>query len=345
MASPKPEFYFLLVALIATAILSFFIFQPFLFALVLALVFGVVFKPFYRGVMLRLRVGSGVAALFTILAVVAFIFTPLMLIGTQVVQEAAGVYASLTEKGGTSGILKILDQGVDDLKIIFPPLKEVAINTDEYAKQGLTWVVRHLGSLFSDFAKIMMSLFVFLVALYYLLKDGEKMRRFLIELSPLRDRNDEAIFKKLEGAANSILKGNLLIAFTQGILVALGFWIFGVPNAVLWGSVAVITAIIPGVGTALVLLPGIVFLFLTGSTASGFGLLVWGVGAVGLIDNFLGPRLVGKGMQLHPLVVLLSVLGGIAFFGPVGILMGPLTVSFLFALLEVYFSLARERQG
>jgi predicted PurR-regulated permease PerM len=190
-----------------------------------------------------------------------------------------------------------------------------------------------------------MSLFIFLATLYYLLKDGEKIKKFIIELSPLRDRNDEAILKKLEGAANSIVKGNLLIALTQGVLTAAGLWVFGVPNAALWGSVTVITAIIPGVGTALVLAPAIAFLFFSGATASGFGLLAWGVGAVGLVDNFLGPRLVGRGMQLHPLIILLSVLGGIAFFGPVGLIMGPLTVSFLFALFEVYFSLAKERRG
>lgn len=345
MSNLKPEFYFLLVILVATSVLAFFIFQPFLFALVLAVVFAVVFRPIYEKIITRTHVNSGVSSIITVLIVVVFIFTPLTLIGVQVVQEAGGLYSSLSENGGDEGLSGALDKGVNNLKTAFPAMQGLTINTDQYAKQGLTWVVEHLGSIFSDFAKIMMSLFIFLVALYYLLKDGEKIKKFIIELSPLRDRSDEAIFKKLEGAANSIVKGNLLVALTQGMLTAFGFWIFGVPNAALWGSVAVITAIIPGIGTALVLTPAIAFLFLSGATASGFGLLAWGVGAVGLVDNFLGPKLVGRGMQLHPLIILLSVLGGIAFFGPVGILMGPLTVSFLFALLEVYFSLAKERQG
>lgn len=345
MSNLKPEFYFLLVALIATAVLAFFIFKPFLFALVLAVVFAVAFRPLYEKIITYSHVPSGVSALASMLVVVIFIFAPLTLLGVQVVQEAGGLYSSLTEKGGADGLSGLLDGGLNKLKEIFPALQGITINTDQYAKQGLTWVVEHLGSIFSDFAKIMMSLFIFLVALYYLLKDGEKIKKFIIELSPLRDRSDELIFKKLEDSANSILKGNLLVALTQGVLTAFGFWIFGVPNAVLWGSVAVITAIIPGVGTALVLAPAIAFLFLSGATAAGFGLLAWGVGAVGLVDNFLGPKLVGKGMQLHPLIVLLSALGGIAFFGPIGLLMGPLTVSFLFALLEVHFSLAKERKG
>ena len=79
---------------------------------------------------------------------------------------------------------------------------------------------------------------------------------------------------------------------------------------------AVIAALIPGIGTALVLIPAILFLFITGEMFSGVGLIVWGVVAVGLVDNFLGPKLVGHGMQLHPLIILLSVFGGIGFSVP-----------------------------
>ena len=115
-----------------------------------------------------------------------------------------------------------------------------------------------------------------------------------------------------------------------------GFWIFGVPNAILWGSFAAIAALIPGIGTALVLTPAILFLFARGEIFSAIGLLAWGVGVVGLIDNFLGPRLMGRGIELHPLIILLSVLGGIGFFGPIGFLLGPLIVSLFFALLDIY---------
>ncbi len=343
MNNTKPEFYFLLVALIVTSVLVFFIFQPFIFALVLAVVFAVVFRPINEKIISFLHVKQGLSALLTMLVVVTFIFTPIMLIGVQVVGEASDLYSYLTQKGGTEGISGALDNLLGGLQVMFPAVKEFSISADQYAKQGLGWVIQNLGSIFSDLAKIMMSLFVFLFALYYLLKDGEKIKKFIIALSPLRDSNDEAIFKKLEVAANSIVKGNLLIAVTQGTLAGIGLWIFGVPNAALLGSVTVITAIIPGVGTAIVLAPAVAFLFLTGETASGFGLLAWGVAAVGTIDNFLGPKLVGRGMHIHPLIVLLSVLGGIAFFGPIGLLIGPLTVSFLFALLEIYFLMAEKK--
>ncbi len=342
MNNTKPEFYFLLTALIATSVLVFFIFQPFIFALVLAVVFAVVFRPIHERITSFVRGKHGLSALLTMLVVVVFIFTPIMLIGVQVVGEASDLYSSITEKGG-EGISVAFNSLLNDLHVMFPAVEGFSINADQYTKQGLNWVIQNLGSVFSNLAQIMMSLFVFLFALYYLLKDGEKIKKFIIVLSPLRDSSDEAILKKLEIAANSIVKGSLLIAVTQGALAGIGLWIFGVPNAALLGSVTAVTAIIPGIGTAIVLAPATLFLFLTGETVSGLGLLAWGIVAVGTIDNLLGPRLVGRGMQIHPLIVLLSVLGGIAFFGPVGLLMGPLTVSFLFALLEVYFLSAKER--
>ena len=128
-------------------------------------------------------------------------------------------------------------------------------------------------------------------------------------------------------------------------MTEMGFSIFGVPNPILWGSVAAVAALIPGVGTALVLIPSILYLFFIGETVSASGLLVWGIVAVGLVDNILGPKLVGRGIKLHPFLTLLSILGGISFFGPLGFLFGPLTLSLLFAFLEIYSTIRRERNG
>ena len=100
-----------------------------------------------------------------------------------------------------------------------------------------------------------------------------------------------------------------------------------------WGVVAALAALIPGIGTALVLLPAIGYLFFTGSTGMAIGLLVWGFVAVGLIDNFLGPILVNRGVKIHPFLILLSIFGGPSFFGPIGFVLGPLIVALLFALL------------
>ncbi|RJR12807.1 AI-2E family transporter, partial [Candidatus Parcubacteria bacterium] len=160
--------------------------------------------------------------------------------------------------------------------------------------------------------------------------------------SPLKDGDDEIIATRLGSAVLATVKGNLLIGLIQGAMTGLGFLLFGVPNAALWGSVAAVMALVPGLGTAIVILPAAIFLFLTGDTTGAIGLLVWGIAAVGLIDNFLGPRLVGMGLKLHPLAVFLAVLGGLSLFGPIGFLLGPLTLSVCLALIDIYFSLQKK---
>jgi predicted PurR-regulated permease PerM len=193
-----------------------------------------------------------------------------------------------------------------------------------------------LGSVFSSIAFFSLNAFLFFISLFYLLRDGSGFKKAIISASPLSDSDDEAVFTRLENAVNSVIKGSLTIAVIQGTLVTLGFLVFGIPNSFLWGTLATVTALIPGLGTALVLGPGIIYLFLTGSQVAAFGLLIWGISAVGLIDNLIGPKLIGKNIQIHPLVILLAVLGGLAFFGPLGIFLGPLSAALFFSFLEIY---------
>ena len=345
MKDTKPQLHFLLAILAGTSVLAFFIFRPFLYTLVLAVVFAVVLQPIYQKIIVLLHGRRGPSALATIFIVAIFIFTLLILLGVQMFQEALQLYASLVGGGGKDAVLPAVNGLLSDFQKYFFPGQEFSIDIDQYLEQGLSWLLQHLGSIFGSFAKMAVSIFLFLVALYYLLKDGQKLKAAIIELSPLSNAHDEVIFQKLSVAVDSVMKGSLLIALIQGALTSVGFAIFGVPNAILWGSVAAIAALIPGIGTALVLTPAVLFLFLTGEIFSGVGLSVWGVVAVGLIDNFLGPKLIGHGLRLHPLIILLSALGGIVFFGPIGFLLGPLTMSLLFTLVGVYSSLTAKEKS
>jgi len=336
--SHKPQSRFLLISLAGIAILLFFIFRPFLFSLILAVIMAVVFQPFYQRILKISRQRQGLAAIITTLLVIIFILTPLTFLGVQILRESQQLYFFLTENSSKDVVFNIFKDLVDRAQQMFPGAQDFSFNfnTDQYLKNGATWLLQNLGAIFSNLAQLLVNSFIFLIAFYYLLKDGQKLKKTIADLSPLGNNEDETIFKKLELAVNSVVRGNLIIAIIQGTSTAIGLTIFGVPNPVLWGTVAAITALIPGVGTSLVIIPSIAFLFLSGETIMAGGLVVWGVVAVGLIDNFLGPRLVGRGMQLHPLLVILSVLGGVAFLGPVGFLLGPLAVSLFFAFLDIY---------
>lgn len=332
--------YFLLSLVAVTSVLVFFIFRPFLIALVLAAVFATVLHPLYTRLHRTMHKSPGLAASATILIALVCILAPLTFIASEIVNDAQDLYVALSDGSGSRSLDTAFQFVNTTVETYAPGLSlsaaDLSASIDQYTKDGLEWLIQNLGGAFGSVARFLVTLFIFLIALYYLLRDGEKLRKTIIRVSPLSDTDDDAVFSQLRLSIQSIVRGSLVIALIQGVLTGAGFYFFGVPNAVLWGVVAAFSALIPGIGTSLVLVPGVLYLFIIGATTGGIGLLMWSIIAVGLIDNLLGPRLMGRGMQLHPLLVFLSVFGGLMFFGPVGVLLGPLCTSMLFSFLTLY---------
>ncbi len=346
MSHRTSQKYFLLALLLGALALTFFIFLPFFAPLALAAVFAVILQPLYRRLIPAVRGRESVAALCTVLISIVIILVPLFFIGFQILREAQGIYVSYSDAGFVGSINALTDSIAPMADSIVPgsgdSIRNISAELDTYVRNALGIFVQHLGSTFASLAGLLLALFIFFVTLYYLLRDGRALLRTLILLSPLSDVDDEKIAGRLGTAVNSVIKGMLSIAFIQGVLAGIGFAIFGVPNPVFWGLVAGFAAMIPAFGTALVIAPAVVYLAIGGDLWQAIGLAVWGTAAVGMIDNFLSPYFISRGMHLHPLLVLLSVLGGVIFFGPVGIFMGPLALSLLIALLDLYTDLDAE---
>ncbi|MEK7515507.1 MAG: AI-2E family transporter, partial [Patescibacteria group bacterium] len=237
--------YFLVALIIVSSVLTFFIFRPFLVVLVLAAVFAVVLQPLYRGVLRGMSGSPGLAAFITMLVSVVCILIPLTFIAAQVAGEAQNLYSSITNNGFGETYLNTFIESV---------------YIEQYVKDGLAWLVQNLGGAFGGLARLLLSLFIFLIALYYFLCDGDRLKRTIIDASPLADTDDNAVLTRLEQAINSVIRGSLTIALIQGVLTGVGFAFFGVPNFILWGVVASLSALIPGIGTSLVLAPGIAYL-------------------------------------------------------------------------------------
>ena len=340
MHNKKIQLQFLIVLLVGAVILVFFIFKPFLAPLALATVFAVILQPIYKYFTRIFGGRESLASLATVILSITCFLVPCFFLGVQVFQESRQLYSSLLNNGGTNVTVGVIHNVGQSLNGYIPGAESASItiseNIDIYSKQGLAWIINNLGSALSSFSALLVDLSIFIVALYYLLRDGYKLKKSLILLSPLEDTDDEKVFGRLEKSVSSVIKGSMIIAILQGAMTTFGLLIFGVPNAFLLGMIAAIASFIPGFGTAIVIGPSIIFLFFIGHTVPAVGLIIWGALGVGLIDNFLGPKLISHGTELHPLFVLLSVLGGIAFFGPVGIILGPLCLSLLFAFIKIY---------
>ncbi len=343
MKGGSSQHYFLLALLAGAAWVAFLVVAPFFSALALGAVFAVVLQPVYRSILVRVRRKESLAALMTLAVSIFVILIPVIFVSMQLLKEAQTLYGSLsdtdTQRVFSQWVLTNgpkIDQYIPNAS---QSLREISTGFDDYARQGASWIVMNIGSAFSSIAALFLSLFIFFVTLYYLLRDGARLKDYLIELSPLRDSDDEQIVHKLETAVNSVVKGKLAIAAIQGVLAGIGMAIFGVPNPVVWGLVAIVVSLIPPIGTALVLVPAILYLLIAGAVPPAIGLAVWTMG-VGVIDNILGPKLMGRGTEMHPLLVLLSVLGGLALFGPVGLFLGPLSMALLLALLSLHSFIA-----
>ena len=340
MDNKKVQHYFLLSFLLGALILVFFILRPFIYVIILALVCAIFFEPVHKKILHFLRNNRVLAALITTAIIVIIILLPFIFLGVKIFQEAQQFFLIVgSEKDDFANISNSL---ISSFQKNVPFGQMFSIDIEQYVRQWSGWLLSHLAYLFGSITKLAFNFLLFIIITYFALKDGAKLKRTIIDLSPLSNHDDEAIFKKIKIAIHSVIKGSLVIAFIQGILIAIGFALFGIPNATLWGIAATLASLIPGIGTAIVSIPALVFLFFKGKLLMLFGLLVWSFVVVGLIDNFLRPILIGQDIKIHPLIVFLSVIGGIVFFGPIGFLLGPLAVSLLFVLFDIYISLRKD---
>ncbi|MES2953457.1 MAG: AI-2E family transporter [Patescibacteria group bacterium] len=344
MHHQKSEQYFLLALLVGVLLLFLSMLRPFLYALILAIIFAVVFEPLHKKIVSYAPGKKGVAAFLSTLCVLVIVVLPLIAIGVQIFKEASDLSSSLESGGGAQTLASLVDTVRGWLSQYISLPADTTLDLGQYAKAGASWVVLHFGSFVSGAARVFIGIFIFLVALYYLFKDGDALRRRVADASPLQNVHDYAIGAKLTSAINAVVKGKLIIALLQGVLTGVGFALFGVSSPVLWGTVAAIAALIPAVGAGLVIAPAVVALFAFGETAPAVALAVWGVVGVGLADNLLGPKLLEKDVELHPFLLLLSAFGGLSYFGPIGFLFGPLVLVLLFALVDVYFAIRKEQK-
>jgi predicted PurR-regulated permease PerM len=335
--------YFFFILLVGVSISAVFIFLPFITPLAVGAAVAVMMYPAYRmfsRIFLAKDGKSNISAFITTLLFLVVIATPILLLLAKMYGEIQTLYSLLTDESGRSQLIsslndlsQTLSRGLFD---IFPVYSFDSLNVTEYLKNILEWVFTNLDVIFGRVFAMAGYAFVFILALFYFLRDGQNIMKRFISWSPQLESNEVHIVRTLKRAIQSVFAGAVVVSVIQGILTGIGFSLFGIPAPTLWGACAAIAAFIPGLGTSLVVIPGIIYLFVTGQTMGAIGLVFWGVLAIGLVDNILGPVLVNKGINIHPFLVLVSVLGGLAVFGPLGFILGPLILSLLFALLDVY---------
>ena len=324
------EKYFFFGLLSATLVFAFFIFRPFWIILILGGSFSIVLYPIYKWLNKK-NLPNWLASVITVLFFIIVLCIPLFGVGTIVFNQSQNLYHSVLGNGNVTPFISSIG---DKINGVLP--HGITFDINEKISTFISFLTNNIANIFSTTISAIFSFILLLLTIFYFLKDGESWKETLLHLSPLSSTADEKIIAKLYHTINGVLKGYLLIAFIQGTLMGIGLTIFRVPNPAIWAVIAGIAAIIPPLGTAVVSVPAVMFLFFTGHTGLAIGLLIWAILIVGTGDNVLNPYIVGHRINIPPFLILFSVLGGISLLGPVGILIGPLTVSLLYTLTEIY---------
>lgn len=323
---------FFLVLLGLSAFMTYIVYQPFLNVIILALVLAILLNPVYERVLKLFGGRSKVAASAVIFLTIVFILIPITLLSVQIFNQSKDIYVELQ-----SGNVDYLQQAINAIeKPIHVQFPGFSLNVKGFLQQIVVWIGNNAANIISGTTNVLLGLLLVFIALFFFLKDGKKFLNYIVKLSPLDDVYDIKIFHRISIMISSVVRSVLFIAVIQAILVGIGFYLFGVPNATLWGTVTVVASLLPFIGTGLVVFPGVAYLLLTGNLVGAIELAIWGTLLVGLIDNLLAPFMYGKGARVHSLIILFAVLGGIYAFGPLGFLVGPMMVSFFIAILEIY---------
>lgn len=330
------RWFFLLVAAIVL-FLSWKIVEPLALTLATAVVFAIVLTPLER----RLRVyikNKKASALAIVLGSLLIVVLPLFVIAVLLVDQAKEIVLFAT---ASDSFLRTFDlQSFALFQSLPASIQSWALSIDiaNLGKAAAAWAVSHLQNSLSDVVRLVLNAGVFFIALYYMLVERERIQDQLLLLSPLKDKLDQNIVNRITYTVRGVVFGAVIVAIIQAILATVGMAIFGVPGALLWGSLVVVAAQIPMLGVGLIMAPAIMYLLITGDTGAAIGLLIWAIVVVGLVDNIVSPYLLEGRTKMHALLILIFILGGLQLFGPIGFIIGPTILAALLATVDLYKS-------
>jgi len=332
----RKTFVLVLTAAISVAFLA--TIRDFLMALLLAAVLAGICRPLHRMLSTLLRGRESLGALVTILLVVVVVVGPLSTFLSVVTRQAVEVGHGLepwvkeriaAERAGT-GLLSMLPESLR------PYQSEILQRAGEAAAQLGRNVVDVLAAATKGTLRFLLLLAITLYASFFFLRDGSAIRERILSYAPLSPDEKDRVVERFVSVSRATLKGILLIGSLQGALGGVAFAVAGITGAAFWGTMMALCSMIPGVGTALVWIPTALYLVAQGHTQAALGIVLWFVLVVGMVDNFLRPRLVGKDTKLPDLLILISTLGGIFLYGPAGIVVGPLVAALFVTIWDIY---------
>jgi len=331
---------FLILLAFAISLVFFSMIRGFLGALFLAAIASGMSYGVYRRFLRWFKGREALAAVVTILVVLLVIIVPLLaflgIVAAEAVQVAQGVTPWVEQQLQQPNELERLLERIPFMDRLAPYQDQVAAKIAEWAGRIGNFLVNSLAATTRGTALFFFNLFIMLYAMFFFLIDGPAILDKILYYMPLAPEDENRMVDRFVSVARATIKGTVVIGIVQGGLAGLALAVVGIKGAAFWGTIMVVLSIIPGIGTALVWVPAVIYLFAVGQTGAAIGLFIWCAAVVGTVDNVMRPWLVGKDTKMPDLLILLGTLGGLVLFGAKGIVIGPIVAALFVTVWDIY---------
>ena len=321
-----------IIIILLLAVLSFFVLKPLLLSITFGIILAYIFSPMYNLVH-KLTKSKNFSATFVcifplvIIVLLIWFFTPIL------INQAVRLYLASQQ----------LDF-LTPLKAIFPSLSSSDIFLTETANIFSSFVVKTTDSIVSYVTNILfnlptisLQLIVVFFTLFFVLRDKDEIINVVKSVLPFSEAVNKKIFDYAKGITKAVIYGEVVVGLIQGIIIGAAFFIFNVPNALLYTILAIIAGVLPIIGTMVIWLPILIYLLIQGNTTSVIGILVFGL-ISSHIDSILKPLIVSRQVKVPSSIILIGMIGGVFFFGVLGIILGPLVLAYFLIAIESYIS-------
>ncbi|HTZ41916.1 MAG TPA: AI-2E family transporter [Candidatus Omnitrophota bacterium] len=315
---------------IAFVVLCFLLLKPILMSIIFGFVLVFIFAPIYNLIHKKIKSKNLCAAIVTIILILVIVVLLILLVPI-VLQESISIFTNAQNIDFVPGIENLLKS--------FSNAQAIAIQVDSvlhsFVTETSTSLLNSVTGFLKDFPIFLLQLTVVFFTFFFVIRDKEDFIEYIKSILPFSKEVQERLLKATGDVTASVIYGHTIIGILQGIVVGIGFFLFGVSNPLLFTILAIVAGILPILGVFIVWVPMAVYLLITGNTVAVIGVTIFGV-AASTVDNFLRPVIIAKRLSMNSLLALLGTIGGILLFGALGIILGPLIIAYLLIFLEVY---------
>ncbi len=317
--------YSFLVFFILFLYLSWRIIQPYISYIITGIIFIIIFYPLQKKLKKILKTDIG-AAIIIVLLTILLIIIPSYYLGYLILNQSQNIYLGIDALKALSNTINSMlgsNIAIDNIAVYLIEFTRKIIGVDN-------------SKIINSITDVLTGMFISIVILFYGLLKGESIYEWLKKYLPLKRKHRHEMLEEIDKSIKGFIYGQILAALAQGVMVSLGFYMFGLSNALFWGFIAFIFSLLPIIGAPFVWIPGVVVLVVNGSILKGILLALWGLIVVSNIDNVVRIYIMRSKANIHELIVLLGLIGGIKMFGFIGILLGPLILKLLLLLIRFY---------